>query len=81
VRVRVAPWQGDYDRQLAKMDAAFSRRQGVLRCLLHRGAVHLLLLLLGLQELRRLAALGQELQRAAHVMEGHVAAAEARITR
>jgi len=73
--------QGDYDRHLAKVSYAMDRKSAMLDSLLRRASLHLLLLLLGNEELRRLAALSAELQEAAGIMEGHVAATEARLQR
>lgn len=56
-------------------------KRAMLDGLLRRASLHLLLLLLGTEELRRLASLCGDLQGTAHLLEGHVMATEARVQR
>lgn len=75
------PTQGDYDRHLAKVNYAMEHKKAMLDSLLQRASLHLVLLLLCVEELRRLSVLGGQLSGTAHILEGHVAATEARVRR
>lgn len=73
------PLQGDYDRQLRKMAVAADRKQAVLSSLLDTTSRHLLLLMIGSQELQRLQALQKELQETENHLNNHVDAIDARV--
>lgn len=73
--------QGDYHRHLAKVSYAMERKRAMLDALLRRASLHLVLLLAGLQELRQLGAVSGGLQQTAHLLEGHIAAVDARLQR
>jgi hypothetical protein len=73
--------QGDYDRHLAKVNYAMDRKRAMLDSLMSRASLHLVLLLLCVEELQRLSALSGQLQGTANILEGHIAATEARMQR
>ena len=73
------PPQGDYDRHLSKVSSAMDHKRAMLDSLLGRASLHLLLLLLGTEELRRLGSLCGDLQGTAQLLEAHAATTEARV--
>eukprot|EP00775_Hariotina_reticulata_P008438 gene8438-8622_t len=72
---------GDYERQLAKMSVARARKHAVLRALLGVKSRHLLLLMLGQQEVERLAGLGQRLTAALEQSDHHGTTISTRLSR
>lgn len=79
--VLVSCLQGDYDRHLAKVNYAMDRKRAMLESLMTRASLHLVLLLLCVEELRRLSVLSGQLQGAASILEGHIAVTETRMQR
>lgn len=73
--------QGDYDRHLAKVNYAMDRKRAMLESLMGRASLYLLMLLLCVEEMRRLSVLSEQLGGAAGLMEGQVATIEARLQR
>jgi hypothetical protein len=57
------------------------RKRAMLDSLMSRASLHLVLLLLCMEELQRLSVLSAQLQGTANILEGHIAATEARMQR